>query len=153
MQAAETLHLPSHITTEADYQLLLEDAEKISHFDQVLFVDAALQGETPYTIAEVQPQPATSFSSHSASPGQLLELASQLFGANPRCWTLGIRGYVFDEFSEEISSQAAGNLRQALDDFKSWLLTSPADLSPWMCSNSHETIRTTSTIPTSHQHC
>ena len=40
--------------------------------------------------------------------------SGSLFGAEPEAWLLGIRGYHFDEFVEELSAPARANLAAAV---------------------------------------
>jgi len=47
------------------------------------------------------------FSSHSASPGQVVGLAREMFRAQVKAYALGIRGYHFGELSESLSEQGS----------------------------------------------
>ena len=99
---------------ESDYQLAIEDAASLAKYDVVVFVDADKTGPAPFWFDRVQPSRELSFSSHSASPGQVVGLAREMFGARVKAYTLGIRGYRFDELSESLSEQARRNLALAL---------------------------------------
>ena len=55
-----------------------------------------------------------SFSSHSISPEGVLALARDLFCAIPRAYLLGIRGYEFNEFGQNLSPRAQANLNKAI---------------------------------------
>ena len=108
----EAAELPG-VTVDAGYQLQVEDAEAVSRHDVVVFADAAVAGAEPFSLAEVTPSSAVSFSSHSVGPDEVLGLARDLFQAAPRAFVLGIRGYDFDEFGERLSPAAARNLAAA----------------------------------------
>jgi len=49
-------------------------------------------------------------------------MTRELFDAEPEAWLLGIRGYEFSEFGEQLSERARENLRQALEFVSSALL-------------------------------
>ena len=99
---------------ESDYQLAIEDAASLAKYDVVVFVDADAKGPAPFWFDRVQPSRELSFSSHSASPGQVVGLAREMFGAQVKAYALGIRGYHFGELSESLSEQARSNLALAL---------------------------------------
>ena len=102
------------LTVDSGYQLQVEDAAEIARHDRVLFVDADRAGEGPFRFQRLAPAAGVpSFTTHSVAPGELLGLARSLFGAEPEAWLLGIRGYHFDEFVEELSAPARANLAAA----------------------------------------
>ncbi len=102
------------VACEADYQLSVEDSATLACYEVVIFVDADMKGPAPFHFTRVQPARELSFSSHSATPGQVLALAQDMFGAKTQAFTLGIRGYAFDEMSESLSETARTNLACAL---------------------------------------
>jgi len=108
----EALELPG-VTVDADYQLTVEDAAAVAAHDVVVLVDADTSGAGPFHFERLAPTPRLGFSSHSVSPGALLALAEDLFGARPEAWALGIRGYDFNEFGERLSERAQANLEAA----------------------------------------
>lgn len=129
---------PSHVEIDSDYQLTVEDAATIRDYEVVIFVDAAVAGPEPFSFERLlQNAPAVvvsdgprhpdappiSFSSHSASPGGVLALAAELFDARPEAYLLGIRGYAFNEFGEQLSPLATANLAATLEFLKPILLT------------------------------
>ena len=101
------------LQVEVDFQLNVENAFDLQGFDEVYFVDAAVQGPEPFELRRIQPQDPTVFSSHSLSPEGLLALASKLFKIEIQGYVLAIRGYSFDEFGAPFSPQAAQNLDAA----------------------------------------
>jgi len=103
------------VVVETDYQLQVEDAETLARHDRVLFVDADRAAEEPFQVRRLEPEPGgVGFTSHSVSPGRLLALGRDLFGARPEAWLMGIRGYEFDEFGEGLSPRARTNLELAV---------------------------------------
>jgi hydrogenase maturation protease len=111
--AVERLGLPD-VTVDQDYQLNIEDSVAMAAHDVVVFVDADAVGPAPYRFSRVEPKAELSFSSHSIEPGALVALADGLSGRTTEAWMLGIRGYRFDELSEELTPQGRRNLDDAL---------------------------------------
>jgi hydrogenase maturation protease len=111
--ALEALRLPG-LTVEVDYQLIVEHAALAAEHDIVVFADAAVSGPEPFYFRRIEPKSECSFSTHSLSPAGVLALARELFGATCRGYVLGIRGYHFDEFGEELSWPARANLAAAV---------------------------------------
>lgn len=110
----QALDIPG-VTVDADYQLCVEDAEALARHDLVLFADASVEGAEPFDLQPLQAQhTGLGFSSHSLSSGALLGLAQELFGAAPRAYLLGIRGYAFNAFGERLSEEAQANLDAAV---------------------------------------
>jgi len=117
--AIETLGLPG-IAVDSDYQLQVENAADVARFRRVLFVDADRSGAEPFWLGRLRPdERSLSFSTHSVAPAAVLALARDLFGAEPEAWIMGIRGYDFDEFLEQLSDRARSNLDQAVESLKS----------------------------------
>jgi len=111
--AVEALAAPG-VEVESDYQLQVEDAAAIARHERVLFVDAAREGPEPFFLRRLSPASSgLSWSSHSLTPGQLLALARELFGAEPEAWLLGVRGYEFDRLGDPLSRGARENLAAA----------------------------------------
>jgi hydrogenase maturation protease len=118
--ALDELHLPD-VRIDVDYQLTVEDAAAVAAHDVVVFVDADGCGPEPFSWRRIEPGASASFSSHSVSPQGVLGLARELFGAAPRAYLLGIRGYEFNEFGEGLSAPAQRNLAAALERIKPML--------------------------------
>lgn len=102
------------VACESDYQLSVEDSATVAQYEVVVFVDAEVKGPAPFRFCRVAPARELSFSSHSATPGQVLALAQDMFGAKTQAFTLGIRGYAFGEMCEVLSDAARANLGSAL---------------------------------------
>lgn len=109
---------PQGIDIEIDYQLNVEDAMTVSEYDSVVFVDACINGQDPFQFSRLEPKPAVSYTSHSVEPEHLLSLAEEMFGSKAEAYALGIRGYDFNSFGEELSPGALRNLDLAVDFMK-----------------------------------
>lgn len=102
------------MTTDSNYQLNIEDAENISEWDIVVFVDASKdESLNEYIFSKVEPSDAkVEFTMHAVSPSYVLHLSEKLFKKSPETYVLGIKGYEWD-FKEGISDNAKLNLEQA----------------------------------------
>ena len=105
----------THISCETAYQLNIEDAETIGHFDVVVFADASQEpGIEEYAITRLESDPARiEFSMHAVSPGFVLKLCEDLYSEAPEAWLVHIRGESWD-FGEGLSQRAQHNLLRAL---------------------------------------
>jgi hypothetical protein len=101
---------------------MVEDAASLTEYDVVVFADADCAREEPFYFERLAPGDASSFSTHSATPGGVLALAQELFGARTDAYVLGIRGYEFNEFGEGLTERARANLDAALAFLKPVLL-------------------------------
>jgi len=110
--AIERLGWPE-VTTQDNYQLVIEDAVELAAHDIVWFVDATRTGDEACDIQRLTPAEDLDFSSHQVRPEVLLALAAHCCGRAPDAYLAGIRGYEFD-FAEGISPRAAANLAQAV---------------------------------------
>lgn len=100
------------IETDQNYQLNIEDAERISTFDLVVFCDASVKDIEHPELEEVVPDLRTEFSMHAVTPSFVYALCQRIFNRNPRTYQLHIRGYSW-EFMKQITEQAGKNLQQA----------------------------------------
>jgi len=113
-KAVEELATPG-VTVDVDYQLNVEAADEAAKHEIVVFADADTNGPEPFWIKEIHAgEPQVSFSSHSMSPEGVLALARDLFHAAPKAYLLGIRGYEFNEFGQNLSPGAQANLNEAI---------------------------------------
>ena len=104
------------VTLEADYQLTVEDAHLLLNHDVCVFADADVAGPEPFHFHRIAATPnLINFTSHSAEPGQILGLAKELFDKEIEAYVLGIRGYEFNEFGEQLSPKAQRNLEKACE--------------------------------------
>ena len=109
------------IEVSTDYQLSVDHALMIAEAEQVVFVDALMHTDAPFSFSSVQPAASHDLSSHSLSPAAVLALAATLFDARPRAQVLGISGQDFGEVREGLSVLAEDNLRLAEAFFLEWL--------------------------------
>jgi hydrogenase maturation protease len=102
------------MTTDSNYQLNIEDAEIMSEWDIVVFVDASKEENLrEYNFSEVKPSDAkVEFTMHAVSPSYVRHLCEKLFNKAPETYILAIKGYEWD-FKEGISDCATLNLEQA----------------------------------------
>lgn len=104
------------VTVEARFQLGLEDAATIAEYENAIFVDASVSAPEPFCFCSITaPILKYSFTSHVVTPETIVALALAAFDAKTNAYVLAIRGYVFDAFSEVISTKAMDNLWAALD--------------------------------------
>lgn len=104
------------------YQLQIEDAELISQYDCVVFVDASLQEmETGFNVQKCRPVAAVHFSTHQIDPGTILWLAREIYQAATVGYVLAIQGYEW-ELHQGLSTAAAQNFEKAIAHFRQVLL-------------------------------
>ncbi len=101
------------VTVETDYQLNIEHGAMIADHDAVLFVDASVSAKEPFEVQSIHPAPEITFTTHSLSPHAVLAVAEDHFGARPKAWLMGVRGYAF-EFAEGLEAQARENYGKAM---------------------------------------
>jgi hydrogenase maturation protease len=102
---------------EYRYQLQIEDAELISNYDEVIFVDATKE-ETKdgFFLKPCQTFDKYSFSTHALAPETILYLTNKLYDHNPRSYIFGIQGYEW-ELKIGLSKRANENLDNAKNYF------------------------------------
>lgn len=106
------------LKVETSYQLNIEDAETISNFERVFFVDASQEEIADVELTEVLPNDAKiEFSMHALSPAYVLHLCRNIFDTGPETYLVHIKGYAWD-FKEGLSNNATLNLEKALDSIK-----------------------------------
>ncbi|MHC4469826.1 MAG: hydrogenase maturation protease [Planctomycetota bacterium] len=102
------------VTVESDFQLQVEDAARVAEHDVVVFADADIECPEPFEFRRVVSGPYPTFS-HSVTPGTVLSLAREHFGAETAGFVLAIRGHEFDDYGERLSERATRNLALALE--------------------------------------
>lgn len=89
--------LPAAVEILGAHQLEVDHAETISHYDLVVFVDAAM-AESRQLVARTAVKP--NFESHAVAhylaPGDVVGLCSTLYGREPQAVLFSIRGHDFD---------------------------------------------------------
>jgi hydrogenase maturation protease len=118
------------VTVESCYQLAVEHAEQAAHYDVVVFADAAVDGAEPFRWERLEPTMDVAFTTHSVAPAAILGLAQHLFQATTDGYVLGIRGYEFDDFGEQLSPLAQDNLAAAVQFFQATLQTQQCKVGP-----------------------
>lgn len=90
------------------HQLEVDQAEVISRFDNVIFVDAAVpQSPRPITETVVQPRFESHAVAHYLTPSDLVSLSDTLYGQVPRAFLFSVRGSDFG-FGTGLSSATEG---------------------------------------------
>ncbi len=103
------------VSLDCNYQLNIEDAEKISAFDTVLFVDASQEEIENFEITKVDPSASRiEFSMHAVSVSFVVDLCQKMFGKAPVAYLLHLKGYQWN-FNEKLTSKAQQNLELALN--------------------------------------
>ncbi len=112
----------SNIDLEYRYQLQIEDAELISTYDTVIFVDATKEyTKDGFYLNPCHPSEKYSFSTHALKPETVLYLSNKLYDHNPRASIFGIQGYDW-ELKIGLSEKGSVNLNKAKKYFKDKVL-------------------------------
>ncbi|MBN1531353.1 MAG: hydrogenase maturation protease [Spirochaetes bacterium] len=114
------------VDTECNYQLNIEDAYTISEYDAVVFVDASLVEEVPYSFKSIDPSLEITFTTHSMAPESVIALCEETGLHCPPSFLLAIRGYQW-EFQEGLSDNARENLQKAYEFLTSLLYRDSVD--------------------------
>ena len=100
------------------YQLMVEDAEVISDFETVIFIDADKSNLVDsFSFENISPSKQVAFSTHAVPPNQILNLCESIYHKNPKAYLIRIKGYVWD-IEIGLSKQAEQNLIKAVEHFK-----------------------------------
>lgn len=119
IERIEALNLPG-VECLTDFQLQVEHALDLTGRKRVLFVDASLDAQAPFTVTAIGPVKDATFSTHAMSPQAVLEVHRQLTDEEPPpTWLLGIRGEKF-ELGEPLSATAAEHLHAAIAWTAAW---------------------------------
>lgn len=111
----------SRVDLLTDFQLQIEHALDLQGRERVLFVDAAVAGNSPFELIELQPGRDNSYTSHAMSPQALLQVYSTVTGQTPpSSFLLSIKTESF-ELGESLSPAAADNLQEACRFADDWL--------------------------------
>lgn len=116
----------TNIEVDSNYQLNIEDASNISEYDIIYFIDASKEDIDSFIIEEVSPSAKEEFTTHSASPGYILDLCHKIYRKYPQVYLLHVKGYEW-EFMEEMTEKAKNNLEKASQFLKKKInITLPA---------------------------
>lgn len=113
-EAVEKMEIEG-VSVDSNYQLTVEDAATIAEHDIVIFADASIEGEEPFSFFEIIPSEDPKMDSHSMEPDSLMGLAKEAFNAKAEGYMLGIRGYSFSMFTETMTKKALENLEKTLN--------------------------------------
>jgi hydrogenase maturation protease len=113
IERLEALNLPD-VELLTDFQLQVEYLLDLEGRQEVVFIDASLVGDGPFTFSPVTAMEDQSFTSHALSPGAVLAAYERHYGRlAPSSFVLAIRAYEF-ELGEGLCPAAAANLEAAL---------------------------------------
>jgi hydrogenase maturation protease len=111
----EHTHPRSRARLRCTYQLGLEDADLISRYTQVLFVDATKDPAVEsFDLSRPEPKLDFSFTSHALSVPAILATTQQCFDHIPDAYLLAIRGYEW-ELQQGLTSSAQHNLSNSVE--------------------------------------
>ena len=103
---------------EYRYQLQIEDAELVSKYEKVIFVDASHQPlERGFSFSTCFPAPTSAFTTHQLNPETVLWLAGELFDYPPEGYVMAISGIKW-QLHHGLSKQAEKNFKNAVSCFK-----------------------------------
>lgn len=108
------------VVTDCNYQLNIEDASYVAENDIVVFVDASVNADEPFSFSRIEPSAEITFTTHSMSPQSVLALCAELYDKKLDAYVLGIRGYEWD-FEVGLTSRAESNLNEAYAFLVNWL--------------------------------
>lgn len=108
------------VATDCNYQLNIEDAYFVAENDVVVFVDASINADEPFSFSKIEPSAEITFTTHSMSPQSVLALCAELYDKKLEAYVLGIRGYEWD-FATGLTSMAENNFNEAYCFIKKWL--------------------------------
>ncbi len=112
----------SDIDIEYRYQLQIEDAELISNYDTVIFVDATKEEtEEGFYLEPCLPSEKYSFSTHALAPETIMHLSNKLYNHKPDASIFAIQGYDW-ELMIGLSEKGTINLNKAKKYFKDTVL-------------------------------
>ncbi|MEW6513393.1 MAG: hydrogenase maturation protease [Pseudomonadota bacterium] len=112
-----------------DFQLQVEHALDLEGRQCVLFVDASLDAEAPFTVRPITPAARADCNSHTLAPEAVLQVYIELQERPPPpCQLLAIHGESF-ELGTGLSAAAKNNLAIASEWVKNWLSGTGCQLS------------------------
>ena len=107
---------------EYRYQLQIEDAELISNYEKVIFIDATKdETEAGFYYKSCHPSEKYSFSTHALEPETILYLSKKLYNHKPEASIFAIQGYDW-ELKIGLSEKGNENLNRAKQYFKENIL-------------------------------
>ncbi|MDP2805647.1 MAG: hydrogenase maturation protease [Gallionellaceae bacterium] len=117
-----------------EFQLQVENAMDMKGRRLVLFIDAGIETELPFSFYRAQAKDAPVLYSHALEPESLLKVYEQFYQEPPPAvFILCIRGEAF-ELGESLSPEATERLEQAFEFCKKRLLHAEVKLWEQLCS-------------------
>ncbi len=112
----------ANVDLEYRYQLQIEDADLISEYDRVIFVDATKEEtDDGFYLKPCHPSEEYSFSTHALHPETILFLSNKLYNHKPEASIFAIQGYDW-ELKIGLSEKGTENLDKAKKYFKDTVL-------------------------------
>lgn len=122
---AQTATLASRVEVLTDFQLQVEHALDLVGRERILFVDAALDLDEPFTVRLLQPARGGGFGTHALAPEAVLQVFQDLHGQPPPPATLlAIRASAF-ELGTAPGAEALADLDKAVAWACRWLQGEP----------------------------
>lgn len=111
----------STISFEQNYQLNIEDAELISRYDLVYFIDASIETIKDFKIEPLSPDhQKIEFTMHAVSPAYILDLCRSLYNTMPEAYVVHIKGFEWN-LKEGLTNKARSSLKTALTELEKLL--------------------------------
>jgi hydrogenase maturation protease len=123
----------THIHTDSNYQLNLEDAAGIANYDLVIFADASKEDIRHFSFEPLTPSEKVEFTMHAVSPAFVLNLCRQVFNCEPEAYLLHIRGHEW-EFMDDLTGFARDNLNRACEYVKKFISDHSKPIAQHICS-------------------
>ena len=99
------------------YQLMVEDADLISSYETVFFVDANKTTlNEGFSIERLYPSEEVAFSTHAVPPNQILNLCENIYHKKPKAYLIKIQGFEWN-FKIGLTKKASENLKSAFKNF------------------------------------
>jgi len=95
------------------FQLYMEEAERLSGVDRVIFCDASVADVDEVALLPVVPGDPRSITTHALPPPVLLGLCQMLYGPPPEAYALHMRGERF-ELGEGFTERGERNLAEGV---------------------------------------
>lgn len=95
------------------FQLNIEEAERLSGADRVVFCDASVADVDEVALLPVGPEDGPSVTTHALPPQVLLGLCRALYGPPPEAYTLHLKGERF-ELGEGFTTRGERNLAEGV---------------------------------------
>jgi len=119
---------PGQFDIEYRYQLQVEDAELISHYQKVIFIDAHCCLQNKVYVWQKCEMKVPESSSHELDPEVVFYLTSTIYKQFPETYILGIAGKSF-ELHMGLTGFAQKNLEKAIDFFQKEIVKMTPDKS------------------------